>query len=122
MREELGALERSESPLIQPETRVFLRDLYDHAIQVIDMVETFRDLLSGMHDTYLSSVNNRMNEVMKVLTVIATIFIPLIFIAGVYGMNFEHMPELTWRWSYYAIWAIMLTLGIGMILYFKHKR
>lgn len=122
LREEVGAIEKSESPLIHQETRVFLRDLYDHTIQVIDMVETFRDLLGGMHDTYLSSISNRMNEVMKVLTIIATIFIPLTFIVGVYGMNFEHMPELKWPWGYYLLWTIMFAVGCGMVVYFKRKK
>ncbi len=122
LREEVGAIEKSESPLIRQETRVFLRDLYDHTIQVIDMVETFRDLLGGMHDTYLSSISNRMNEIMKVLTIIATIFIPLTFIVGVYGMNFEHMPELKWTWGYYLVWLIMFSVGCGMVVYFKRKK
>jgi magnesium transporter len=122
LREEVGAIGKSESPLIHQETQVFWRDLYDHTIQVIDMVETFRDLLGGMHDTYLSSVSNRMNEVMKVLTIIATIFIPLTFIVGVYGMNFEHMPELKWAWGYYLIWLIMFSVVIGMVAYFKRKK
>ncbi len=122
LREEVSTLEKTESALIHPETRVFLRDLYDHTIQVIDMVETFRDILGGMHDTYLSSLSNRMNEVMKVLTIIATIFIPLTFIAGVYGMNFEHMPELQWRWGYPLIWGVMLAVGVGMLCYFKKKK
>jgi magnesium transporter len=122
LREEVSTLEKTESALIRAETRVFLRDLYDHTIQVIDMVETFRDILGGMHDTYLSSLSNRMNEVMKVLTVIATLFIPLTFIAGVYGMNFEHMPELKWRWGYGLIWGVMLAVGLGMVGYFKKKK
>lgn len=122
LREELSALEKSQSTLIREETKVFLRDLYDHTIQVIDMVETFRDILGGMHDTYLSGLSNRMNEVMKVLTVIATIFIPLTFITGVYGMNFEHMPELKWRWGYHLIWGVMLAVGVGMVSYFKKKK
>jgi len=94
LREVINSLERGESPLIKKACRIFLRDVYDHTIQVIDTVETFRDMVSGMHDTYLSSISNKMNEVMKVLTIIATIFIPLTFIAGIYGMNFEFMPEL----------------------------
>ena len=97
LREVVSGLERAESPLIQKTTGIFLRDVYDHTIQVIDTIETFRDMLSGMLDIYLSSVSNRMNEVMKVLTIIATIFIPLTFLAGVYGMNFKYMPELEWR-------------------------
>ncbi len=122
LREEIGALEKSESPLIRQETKMFLRDLYDHTIQVIDMVENFRDILGGMHDTYLSSISTRMNEIMKVLTIIATIFIPLTFIAGVYGMNFEHMPELKWTWGYYLIWAIMIMIGGGMLMFFRRKK
>jgi magnesium transporter len=122
LREEIGALVKSESVLICAETKVFLRDLYDHTIQIIDMLESFRDILGGMQDTYLSSISNRMNEVMKMLTVIATIFIPLTFIVGVYGMNFEHMPELKWPWGYYGIWGVMLAIGLGMIGYFKKKK
>ena len=99
-----------------------MRDLYDHTVQIIDLVETFRDILGGMHDTFLSSVSNRMNEVMKVLTVIATIFIPLTFITGVYGMNFLNMPELQWHWGYYLIWGIMITIGVGMSVYFKKRK
>lgn len=122
LREEIGALEKMEASLIRPETKVFLRDLYDHTIQVIDMIETFRDILGGIHDTYLSSISNRTNEVMKILTIIATIFIPLTFIAGVYGMNFEYMPELKWRWGYYLICGIMIAVGIGMLRYFRRKK
>jgi magnesium transporter len=121
LREVIGALDRSESRLVDVSTRVFLRDVYDHTIQVIDTVETFRDMLSGMHDTYLSSISNRMNEVMKVLTVIATIFIPLTFIAGIYGMNFEFMPELGWRWGYFAVIGVMIVVALGMLKYFKKK-
>jgi magnesium transporter len=122
LREVISALERGESHLIQKSTRVYLRDVYDHTIQVIDTVETYRDMISGMHDTYLSSISNRMNEVMKVLTIIATIFIPLTFIAGVYGMNFQHMPELGWRWAYFAVWGIMAAVAAGMVVYFKRKK
>ena len=122
LREEVGALEKSETPLIRPETKVFLRDLYDHIIQIIDMVETFRDILGGIHDTYLSGVSNRMNETMKVLTIISTIFIPITFIAGVYGMNFEHMPELKWPYGYYLILAIMLIIAISLIFFFKRRK
>lgn len=122
LREEIGALDKSESALIRPETKVFLRDLYDHTIQIIDIVETFRDILGSVHDTFLSSMSNRMNEVMKVLTIIATIFIPLTFIAGVYGMNFEYMPELKWPWGYFFILGVMLVISIGMIGYFRKKK
>ena len=122
LREEIGRLEKSASSIIGPETKVFWRDLYDHTIQIIDMVETYRDILGGVHDTYLSSISNRMNEVMKVLTIIATIFIPLTFIVGVYGMNFEHMPELKWPLGYYMIWGVMLAIGIGLLVYFKMRK
>jgi magnesium transporter len=122
LREVVSGLERSESPLIKQATGIYLRDVYDHAVQVIDTVETFRDMLSGMLDIYLSSISNRMNEVMKVLTIIATLFIPLTFLVGVYGMNFRYMPELEWRWGYPALWLIMVAVGIFMLLYFKRKR
>jgi magnesium transporter len=122
LREVISALDRGESPLVRESTRIYLRDVYDHTIQVIDTVETYRDMLSGIHDTYLSSISNRMNEVMKVLTVIATIFIPLTFIAGVYGMNFRYMPELGWRWAYFAVWGVMAVVAAGMVIYFKRKK
>jgi magnesium transporter len=122
LREVINRLERSESPLINKSTYVYLRDVYDHTIQVIDAVETFRDMLSGMLDIYLSSVSNRMNEVMKVLTIIATIFIPLTFIAGIYGMNFRYMPELEQAWSYPAILILMLIMAIVMLIYFRRKK
>ena len=122
LRELINSLEKSESSLILSETRPYLRDVYDHTIQVIDTVETFRDMVSGMLDIYLSSVSNRMNAVMKVLTIIATIFIPLTFIAGVYGMNFKYMPELQWPWAYPVVWIVMLIVAIIMMLYFKRKK
>ncbi len=122
LREVINTLERGESSLIQKTTRIYLRDVYDHTIQVIDSVETFRDMLSGMHDTYLSSISNRMNEIMKVLTIIATIFIPLTFVAGIYGMNFKFMPELDWRWGYFVVWLIMVAVAVLMIFYFKRKK
>ena len=122
LREVVNALERYDSSLIQDNTRIYLKDVYDHTIQVIDTVETFRDMLSGMLDVYLSSISNKMNEIMKVLTIIATIFIPLTFIAGVYGMNFENMPELRWQWGYPAIWSVMLFIGILMLVYFRKKK
>lgn len=121
-REEVGAIAKSDSALLHPETRVFWRDLYDHTIQIIDMAETCRDILGGMHDTYLSSISNRMNEVMKMLTIISTIFIPLTFVVGVYGMNFEYMPELQWHYGYGLIWGLMLAISLGLFIYFKRKR
>ncbi len=122
LREIISSLERRDSVLIQEKTSIFLKDVYDHTIQVIDTVETFRDMVSGMLDVYLSSVSNRMNEVMKVLTVIATIFIPLTFLAGVYGMNFKYMPELDIHWAYPVVWSVMLVIGLIMFIYFKRKR
>lgn len=122
LREVINSLERGESSLIQETSRIYLRDVYDHTIQVIDSVETFRDMLSGMHDTYLSSISNRMNEIMKVLTIIATIFIPLTFVAGVYGMNFKFMPELEWQWGYFAVWLIMVGVAVVMVAFFKRKK
>jgi magnesium transporter len=122
LREVISALQRGESSLVRETTGVFLRDVYDHTIQVIDTIETFRDLLAGMLDLYLSSLSNRMNEIMKVLTIIATIFIPLTFIVGVYGMNFEHMPELKWRWAYFALWGAMLAMAAGMLGFFRKKK
>jgi magnesium transporter len=115
-------LERGESALIQESTGIYLRDVYDHTIQVIDSIETFRDMLSGMLDIYLSSISNRMNAVMKVLTLIATIFMPLTFLAGVYGMNFKHMPELEWPWAYPVLWLVLALIGITMVVYFKKKK
>jgi len=122
LREVINRLERSESALINKSTCIYLRDVYDHTIQVMDAVETFRDMLSGMLDIYLSSVSNRMNEVMKVLTVIATIFIPLTFVAGIYGMNFRHMPELEQAWSYPAVLILMLGVALLMVVYFRRKK
>ena len=122
LRELISGLERGEASLIKEKTTVFLRDVYDHTIQVIDTVESLRDMVSGMLDVYLSSVSNRMNEVMKVLTIIATIFIPMTFIAGIYGMNFETMPELKWPWGYALVWCIILAIGMVMLGFFKKKK
>ncbi len=122
LREVIGGLERGESSLIRESTGIYLRDVYDHTIQVIDAVETSRDMLSGMLDIYLSSISNRMNEVMKVLTIIATIFIPLTLIAGIYGMNFRYMPELDWPWAYPMVWLVMIVIGGLMLIYFRRKR
>jgi magnesium transporter len=122
LREVTGFLERGESKLIHKTTRVYLRDVYDHTIQVVDNIETSRDILSGMLDIYLSTLSNRTNSVMKVLTIIATIFMPLTFIAGVYGMNFENMPELQWHWGYPAVVLLMFIIAAGMLLFFRKKR
>lgn len=122
LRELISRLERWESPLIDKSIYIYLRDLYDHTIQVIDAIETFRDMLSGMLDIYLSSVSNRMNEVMKVLTIIATIFMPLTLIAGIYGMNFRYMPELKSPWGYPLVYVVMLIIGVIMLIYFRRKK
>ena len=122
LREVVGFLSRTESNLIQDRVGPFLRDVYDHTIQVADSLETFRDMLSGLQDLYLSSISNKMNEVMKVLTIAATIFVPLTFFAGIYGMNFEHMPELSWKWSYPLFWVFIVTVGGGMMVFFRRRK
>jgi len=122
LREVIGGLQRGESSLIRETTRVYLRDVYDHTIQIMDTVETFRDMVSGMLDIYLSSVSNRLNAVMKVLTIITTVFMPLTFIAGIYGMNFKYMPELEWHWGYPVILAGMGVIAVLMLAYFKKKK
>lgn len=122
LREAISALERSDSQLISESTGIYFKDIFDHVIAIIDSVETFRDMLSGMLDIYLSSVSNKLNEVMKVLTIIATIFMPLTFLAGVYGMNFKFMPELEWRWGYFGVLGIMLAIALCMVYYFKKKK
>lgn len=126
-RDAINALIRDGSDLISPEVRVYLRDCYDHAVQVMDLVETYRELASGLMDVYLSSVGNRMNEIMKFLTVMSSIFIPLTFIAGIYGMNFNtdksawNMPELNWYWGYPLCLAIMLAIAAGLVFFFWRR-
>ncbi len=122
LREVISGLERCESSLIHESTGAYLRDVYDHTIQIIDTVESFRDMISGMLDIYLSSISNKMNEVMKVLTIFASIFIPLTFVAGVYGMNFSFMPELKWQWGYFGILGVMALVGISLVVYFKRRK
>ena len=122
LRELISGLERSESKLIHESTDMYLRDIYDHTVQIIDTVESYRDMISGMLDIYLSSISNRMNEVMKVLTIFASIFIPLTFITGIYGMNFEFMPELKWHWGYFTVLSFMAIVGISLVIYFKRKK
>ncbi|HOF05543.1 MAG TPA: magnesium/cobalt transporter CorA [Syntrophales bacterium] len=122
LREAVSALQRLASPLMDTATDPYLKDVYDHTIQIIDTIETMRDSLAGMLDIYLSSASNRLNEVMKVLTIIATIFMPLTFLAGVYGMNFRYMPELEWHWGYFTVWGVMIAVALGMALYFKRKK
>jgi magnesium transporter len=122
LREVVAALERDGGEMIDERTTPFLRDLYDHIVQVIETVETLRDTVAGLLDLYLSSVSQRTNEIMKVLTVMASIFIPLTFLAGVYGMNFRYMPELEWRWSYPLLWLFMIVCAVVMLLAFRRKQ
>ncbi|MFC1887374.1 magnesium/cobalt transporter CorA [Candidatus Cloacimonadota bacterium] len=122
LREVVSSFIRSESILIDKLNYRFLNDLYDHIILLIDTIESFRDMVSGLLDIYLSSVSNKTNDVMKVLTIIATIFMPLTFIGGVYGMNFKNMPELYWPWAYFAVLGLMGVITIGMIIFFKRKK
>ncbi|MEH1839762.1 MAG: magnesium/cobalt transporter CorA [Nostoc sp.] len=126
-RDAINSLIRDASDLISEEVRIYLRDCYDHTVQVMDMVETYRELASGLMDVYLSAVSNKMNEIMKVLTIVSTIFIPLTFIAGVYGMNFStekspyNMPELNWYWGYPLCWAVMLAIAFGLLFFFWQR-
>jgi magnesium transporter len=122
LREVVSLLEKADSPLVDKSTSFFFRDVYEHTIQVMDTVDTYRDILSGMFDIYLSSISNRLNEVMKVLTIIATLFMPLTFLAGVYGMNFEHMPELKWQYGYFMLWGAMIVIALTMLVYFRKKK
>lgn len=122
LREVVAAMERGETDLIAGSSRIYLRDVFDHTVHAIDTVETFRDMLSGMLDIYLSSTSNRLNEVMKVLTIIATLFIPLTFIVGFYGMNFKFMPETQWFLGYPAVILLMVVVTLVMIRYFKRKK
>jgi magnesium transporter len=121
MREVVNTLLRDETELIRDETLIYLRDLYDHTIHVIDTVETLRDIVAGMLEVYLSSVSNKLNQVMKVLTVMSSIFIPLTFVAGVYGMNFKYMPELEWHYGYPAIMLGMLLVAVTLLATFRRK-
>jgi magnesium transporter len=121
-REVLLRLSRSEFALVPNALVPFFRDVYDHFTRVSDLCDSYREMLSGALEAYLSTTSNRMNEVMKVLTLIATIMMPLTFIAGVYGMNFEHMPELKWRYGYAAAWGLMIAVTLVMLGYFRRKR
>jgi magnesium transporter len=126
-RDAINSLIRDGSPLISPDVLVYLRDCYDHMVQIIDMVETYRELASSLTDVYLSAVGNKMNEIMKLLTVISTIFIPLTFVAGIYGMNFNtdkspfNMPELNWYWGYPMCWTIMLAIASSLFMFFWRR-
>ncbi|UZO82408.1 magnesium/cobalt transporter CorA [Aquimarina sp. ERC-38] len=122
LREVINKVEKNEHPLIQEKTQIYLRDLYDHIIQVSENVEIYRDMIWGLMDMYMTTISNKMNEVMKVLTIIASIFIPLTFMAGIYGMNFEYIPELKYRYGYFVLWGVMIGTFIGLLYYFKRKK
>lgn len=122
LREVLGKLVKSEYELIDDKTVMYLRDVYDHTIQVVDIIETYRDILSGMLDTYLSSISNKTNEVMKILTIFSTIFIPLSFLTGIYGMNFDYIPELKFKYGYLVFWIITIFCILVMLNYFRRKK
>lgn len=122
LREILNTIEKGELSLILKDTLVYFRSLYEHTVQLIDTIETYRDMVTDMLDIYLSSVSNKTNDIMKVLTIISTFFIPLTFITGLYGMNFLYMPELKWRYGYYSVLGVMLVISVGMIVYFKKKK
>ncbi len=122
LRSVISNLNREDFEYITPELQTYLRDLHDNTIQVMDTIETYREIISGMLDIYLSSLSNRMNQVMKVLTIFAAIFIPLTFVAGVYGMNFQYMPELAIKWAYPLWWFIVIAITSGMVYYFKKKK
>jgi magnesium transporter len=122
MREVISSLQRDSHECISDTTHVYLRDLYDHIVQLIDLIETYREIASDLTDTYISSVSNRMNEIMKVLTLIGTIFIPLTFLAGVYGMNFRYFPELNKVWAYPVFWLICIITATLMVIQFHRRK
>jgi magnesium transporter len=121
MREVISTLHREPHECMSEVTRLYMRDIYDHAVQIIDIIETYRELASDLTETYMSSVSNRMNEVMKVLTIIGTIFIPLTFLAGVYGMNFHYFPELGLPWAYGAFWVVCIAVAVSMLILFRRR-
>lgn len=121
-REVLNQLQYSDHQLIKEGTKIYFRNIYDHTIQIIETLESLRDLTAGMMDLYLSTVSNKMNEIMKVLTIFSTIFIPLTFFAGVYGMNFKYLPELEWRYGYFMFWGVMVLITIIMLLFFRRRK
>lgn len=122
LREVINKMEKSENAFIHEKTQHYLRDLYDHIIQVSESIDIYREMIWGLMDMYMSTISNRMNEVMKVLTIIATIFIPLTFIAGIYGMNFENIPELKFKYGYHVLWGIMIVIFLGMLYYFRRRK
>jgi magnesium transporter len=122
LRDALGKILKDESDFIQEENVPYFSDVYEHVIHLIDSLDTYRDLTSGLTDQYMNIQNSKLNDVIRLLTIISTIFIPLTFIVGVYGMNFEYFPELDWKYGYATVWAVMLTIAVGMVGYFRYKR
>lgn len=122
VREVLSALQREQHACMSDATRTYMRDVYDHTVQIIDIVETYREMATGLTETYMSAMSQRLNEVMKVLTIIGTIFIPLTFLAGVYGMNFKHFPEIEWAWGYPVFWGICVVTVVMMLLWFRRRQ
>lgn len=120
-REVVNRLSRDDLPMIQAQNRIYFRDVYDHMVRLQDMTENIRDIVSGSLDIYLNSTSLRLNEIMKALTIVSTIFLPLSFIAGVYGMNFQYFPEITWRLGYLFVWGVFISIALGMILFFKKR-
>lgn len=121
LRELINAVQKKDFDLIEESNLIFFKDIYDHVLQIQETIDIYRELVSGLHDTFLTNVNNKMNEIMKTLTITATIFIPLTFIAGIYGMNFKYMPELEWQWGYFAVWGVIIGV-VGIMFYFFKKK
>lgn len=122
LRDVINRIDKDEIPLIQKKTLTYFRDIYDHLIQVTENIDIYREMIWSLMDMYMTTISNKMNEVMKVLTIMASIFIPLTFIAGIYGMNFKYMPELEYKYGYFMIWGVMIVLLLGMLYYFKRKK
>jgi len=122
LREAIGRFSKTESTFISDSSQIFIRDLYEHTVQVMDSIDSHRDILNGLQDLFISEVSFKMNQVMQLLTLISVIFIPLTFLAGIYGMNFEHMPELSYKYGYFVLLGVMVVLFIGLLIFFKRKR
>ena len=122
LREVISRIEKNENKLIHKKTITYYRDIYDHLIQVSENIDIYREMIWSLMDMYMTSISNKMNEVMKVLTIMASIFIPLTFIAGIYGMNFEYIPELKYKYAYFILWGVMIVLFVGMLYYFRKKK
>ena len=122
LREVINQLYKTDTNLVSDSTGIYFRDVYDHVFHIIETIESYREMVSGMIELFMTSVSNKMNEVMKILTIISTIFIPLTFIAGIYGMNFQYMPELAWKYGYLIIICVMIVITMGMILFFRRKK